>query len=270
MKWFFAYNGLRPRKFDLHIRAMVRSAVANTSLDPHLLYFGDPDNPIVSFAEGHGVRVIPHSPSILADLERTRAKFPDFHLQGASGAYLRIDLPCVCSDLGFDDQFVLYTDCDVVFLRDLPQAPSESFLEPSVFSVAPETSQTDWTNMSSGVMIMNLVSLLEDFPSFKRFITSGDNLYYEFFKRGAFDQRAYALHYASKWDKLPLEYNWKPYWGYNEDAVIVHFHGPKIPQVREIIQGNYDRIPDVMINLYERNPDSYKSYLAHLEEYTSD
>ena len=26
---------------------------------------------------------------------------------------------------------------------------------------------------------------------------------------------------------LPLEYNWKPYWGYNPDAKIIHFHGMK-------------------------------------------
>ena len=70
MKWFFAYDGFRSRKYELHIQVMVRSAMANTSLDPHLIYFGDRDNPILSFAEEHGVRVIHHQPSILADLQR--------------------------------------------------------------------------------------------------------------------------------------------------------------------------------------------------------
>ena len=26
---------------------------------------------------------------------------------------------------------------------------------------------------------------------------------------------------------LPPRFNWKPYWGMDKDAVIVHFHGPK-------------------------------------------
>jgi hypothetical protein len=29
------------------------------------------------------------------------------------------------------------------------------------------------------------------------------------------------------WDDLPLELNWKTYWGLNRDAAILHFHGPK-------------------------------------------
>lgn len=27
--------------------------------------------------------------------------------------------------------------------------------------------------------------------------------------------------------KLPLQLNWKPYWGYSDKAEIVHFHGMK-------------------------------------------
>lgn len=270
MKWFFAYNGSRPAKFDLHIEVMVRSALANTSLDPHLLYSGEPDNAILPFVESHGVKVIHRKSSILPDLERMKAKFPDYHLRGATGAFLRIDLPLICRDLGYSDEVVLYTDCDVVFLGDLPQASSHSFLQPTLFSCAPETSQTDWDDMNSGVMVMNLVNLGEDLPAFKRFITAGDTLYYDLFKNGAFDQRAYQLFYASKWDKLPLEYNWKPYWGFNEDALIVHFHGPKIPQVRRILNGDVDRIPNVMVQLFERDPDSYRKYLACVDRYTSD
>jgi hypothetical protein len=108
MKWFFAYDGFRSRKYDLHIRVMVRSAMANTSLDPHLIYSGDRDHPLVSFAEDHGVRVIHHQPSILADLERIKAKVPDYPLGPATGTFLRIDLPLICRDLGYDDQFVLF------------------------------------------------------------------------------------------------------------------------------------------------------------------
>jgi hypothetical protein len=270
-KWFFAYNGSYSDTYDFHIHLMIRSALANTSLDPHLIYFGPPDDPILSFAEGHGVKIIHHEPSILTDLERIHAKFPHFPLHIATGAYLRIDGPFICSDLGYTDEFVLYTDCDVVFLHDIPEASTESFLRPTLFSCAPQTSQTDWENdLNSGVMVMNVANMRESFPSFKRFITSGDTLNYELFERGQFDQTAYRRFYASQWDKLPLEYNWKPYWGFNEDALIVHFHGPKIPHVRAMINGETIPLLEVWTRLFQLDPDSYLEYLAQFERYESD
>jgi hypothetical protein len=265
-KWFFAYNGSYSETFDFHIRVMVRSALANTSLDPHLIYFGAPDHPILSFAEDHGVKIIHHEPSILTDLERIKARFPRYPLHIATGAYLRIDLPLICRDLGYTDEVVIYTDCDVVFLRDIPEASTESFLRPALFSCAPQASQTDWENdMNSGVMVMNVVNLLESYPSFKRFITSGDTL----LELNGYDQGAYKSFYASKWNKLPLEYNWKPYWGFNEDALIVHFHGPKIPHVRAMINGE-NPLLEGRTSLFQRDPDSYLEYLAQFERYESD
>jgi hypothetical protein len=271
MKWFFAYNGHRSFDYDTHIEVMIRSAMANTSLDAHLIYFGRRDNPILSFAEQHGVKVIHHEPSIFADLQRIKAKFPDYVPQFAiaTGAFLRIDVPVICRDLGYSDEFVLYTDCDVVFLRDIPEAPTHSFLRPTLFSCAPEFSETDWVNINSGVMVMNVVNLLDDYPSFRDFITAGDTLYYEL-GEGAFDQKSYLLHYASKWDKLPVEYNWKPYWGFNQDAVIVHFHGPKIPQVRDIMKGKTTHLAEILTELFERDPESYRDYFAYVDEYASD
>lgn len=270
MKWFFAYNGLRPAKFDLHIRVMVRSAQANTSLEPHLLYSGEPGDPIVPFAEGHGVRVIHRKSSILPDLQRIKDRFPDYHLLGATGAFLRIDLPTICRDLGYDDEVVLYTDCDVVFARDLPEPSSHAFMRPALFSCGPEGSPPDWSKMNSGVMFMNVVNLAKDLPAFREFITSGDTLYQELYKQGAFDQAAYQLFYDSRWDRLPLEYNWRPYWGFNEEALIVHFHGPKIPHLRRIMSGETDGVPQVMVELYERDPAAYRKYLDYVEPFLSD
>ncbi len=54
----------------------------------------------------------------------------------------------------------------------------------------------------------------------------------------AWDQGAYRIFYKKlfgfKWDKLPIEYNWKPYWNENTQAKIIHFHGPK-PYQKEIL-----------------------------------
>ena len=55
--------------------------------------------------------------------------------------------------------------------------------------------------------------------------------------QSSFDQHAYREHYRGRWDQLPVEMNWKPYWGRNAAAQIVHFHGPKPFQKYAIAAG---------------------------------
>jgi hypothetical protein len=65
----------------------------------------------------------------------------------------------------------------------------------------------------------------------------------------AYDQTAYISYYQgrtivdlpfiklrrqARWDKLDPKMNWKPYWGINSDAYMIHFHGPK-PFMRQAI-----------------------------------
>ena len=121
--------------------------------------------------------------------------------------------------------------------------------------------------MNAGVMVMNVAKLHDDYPAFREFITSGDTLYYELFKKGLYDQMAYRTHYASQWDELPLEYNWRPHWGFNDRAVIVHFHGPKIWHARNLMEGRTASIREGAINLFRRDPDAYKRYLAYVDKY---
>jgi hypothetical protein len=182
----------------------------------------------------------------------------------------RVDVPLICRELGYSDEFVLYTDCDVVFLDDVSQQSDQPFFQPRFISVGPQVSKTDWGAINAGVMAMNVVNLLDDYPAFRQFITSGDTLYYELFKKGKYDERAYEIYYDSRWDKLPLEYNWRPYWGFNEDARIVHFHGPKMNLLRRIVKGERpEHLRPVQIKLLEKDPDAYRKYLALAEEYTS-
>jgi hypothetical protein len=270
MKWFFAYNGNRPPWYEAHLLAMIRSAVANTSLDGYLIYFDlheKKDDPIVAFAESHQITVIRRKPSILEDLQRIKAKFPDFPFGTASGTYLRIDVPMICSELGFSDEFVIYTDCDVIFLDDVSRQADQPFFQPRFLSAGPEFFVTDWKKRNAGVMVVNVVSLLDDFAAFREWITSGDTMYELLFKRGAHDQTAYEFWYAGRQDKLPVEYNWRPYWGFNEEAQIVHFHGPKADGVRRMLNGETDRLRPLWPKLFGQAPEAYRKYLAIFEEY---
>ena len=76
--------------------------------------------------------------------------------------------------------------------------------------------------INSGVMLLNLPALRQLEPAFQEFMhrhlaecaeLTDQWVYRSFFRRG--------------WGLLPTALNWKPYWGDNPDARIVHFHGPK-------------------------------------------
>src|SRR5205085_542586 len=98
------------------------------------------------------------------------------------------------------------------------------------FAVAPEFDRGNYDRINTGVMLMNVPALQRDREPFARFIRG--NL--ERLVTNSWDQEAYRLFYKRKlpllrnrWDKLPPTLNWKPYWGENGAATIVHFHGPK-------------------------------------------
>jgi hypothetical protein len=104
--------------------------------------------------------------------------------------------------------------------------------------------------MNTGVMLMNLPRLRETSSQFREFIS--ENL--EMLKDEAWDQGAFRRFYRRPdgtplWDKLPPELNWKPYWGKNPSAGIIHFHGPKpfqrdfvstLPELQHLSGGAYD------------------------------
>ena len=223
MKWFFALND-SSAAFEYYagmVRVAVHSALKHTNLEPVFVYDGA-DNSLTDWLEARGVTIVRRKSLLHLELERSidPGRFP--HARSiALGAFLRLEVPLVVRELGWDDAFVLYTDCDVMFTS----AFSRELLEqrPRFLAVAPESKINDWENMNSGVMVMNVDALIEDFGRFHttvlRQIANSD--------WASFDQRAYRAHYRNRWDRLPPELNWKPYWGANSRAEIVHFHGPK-------------------------------------------
>jgi hypothetical protein len=101
-----------------------------------------------------------------------------------------------------DDDYVLYTDCDVMF-PDVPPAPSCE--EP--FAIAPET-EPDAPPGNTGVVLMNVRALRDSFPEFRQFIVSNLD------KFVAFDPTAYQMFYYGQFRTLKPELNWRPYWRY--------------------------------------------------------
>jgi hypothetical protein len=253
MKWFFAVSEVSIDHHDHDFRALIRSAVnsarANTTLVPHMI-FDCGEGAFTQEMRDLGVTVIRHRISFHDRLEAAqKAQRPDWtpYMFVASGALLRLEIPL----LEQRDVFVLYTDCDVLFLKD----PVLDHIRPDVFAIAPERQRGSHEDMNSGVMVMKLPRLRADLPALVTFLC--DN----FAAISGFDQEAYRHFYRGAWSGLLPEYNWKPYWGVNQGAPVIHFHGPKPPAIRKLVADPGYGAPDVWRQLYFQDPESYVHYL---------
>lgn len=203
----------------------------NTGLEPFLLYSGA-ENPETERLRALGFTIIPCQ-SFLYDRLRALAADEDYPeaWKYGDGVFLRLELPMLAQRLGWDDEHLLYTDCDVMFTarfqaRELPR-PAR------YFAVAPEGDGADWNNFNSGVMVMHLPSLREiDAPLREQAIVDLPQSV-----RQDWDQFTLRRFFRGQVEQLPALFNWKPYWGPNPEARVIHFHGPK-PFVRRYLKAN--------------------------------
>lgn len=248
MKWFFAINeGTLTHKdhgFPGLMLAAVASAIKNTDLQPHLLYDGN-ESDLIRRLRTMGVVIVPHRLSFYDHLAANRP--PGYGLGIAAGTFLRIDIP----DLVPDDEFVLYTDCDVIFTRQ----PNFIGRKPEFFAAAPQSNPLDYADMNAGVMLMNVPGMRAELGNFRSYITTN------FASFQSYDQTAYLQFYKDRYMLLPPEANWKPYWGVNDEADIIHFHGPKPDAVRKLLANPEYEAPASWRRLFGKDPEAYRRYL---------
>jgi len=172
------------------------------------------------------------------------------------GHWLRIAIPRIETT----EEFVLYTDCDVIFVRRFPW---EQY-RPRLFAAAPEFKPDNWNYFNSGVMVMNLPALRRSVAAFEDFIRTGirDASGHSFDDQIALNQA-----YRGNWDKLAPSCNWKPYWPYRRDAAVLHFHGPKLDSIEAITDGRWPRdnpVGETLARLLDFHIDSYITWCAVL------
>jgi hypothetical protein len=249
MKWYFALNeaslqGSRTL-WEPMITAAVRSAKAHTSLRPYMIYDGGED-PFIDTLQSWGVTIVRHRVSFYDALASHPWNDP-IHLKISSGAFLRTEIPLVETE----DEYVLYTDCDVLFLK----RPEVDTVRPKVFACAPEFDKQDMTRFNTGVMVMNVPKLKADLPKFVTFIRG------HLADFGTFDQDAYRQFYGERVQRLPLELNWKPYWGECADAQIVHFHGPKPTWALHLLSHPDDMLAPQLNDIFHWSVPGYEHYV---------
>jgi lipopolysaccharide biosynthesis glycosyltransferase len=248
MQWFFALTeeSTAFRQYAEMVMVAVHTAREATALEPHCIYDGK-ENDFTAWLTKRGVQIIPHRSFVRDALEELGRKKKNPHLAAAlSGAFSRIELPDLVADAENKGP-ILYTDCDVMFLSDVvPELKANACRN---FAVAPESDRDDYVNMNTGVMLMNPEQLRESLPSFRKYVS--ENL--AALEAESWDEAAYRWFYRDKsgplWDRLRPELNWKPYWGENPEAKIIHFHGPK-PFQREYIDSHWPELKSLTGGAY--------------------
>ena len=202
MKVIFGMNAAAANEnYSAYAKVACRTA-GRCGYDPYLLYDGTDD------------------PGVDAKVLRVRSRFYDCmkenlrpdELSIAAGAMLRLEIP-----FAFSDEYVIYADLDTVFHR---------YVEPpKVRYWGLVREQRGVGHFNSGVSVMNLPILRAVGPWFDKFATT-------IIKQGklpsiAWDQGLINLFYDGLIEDIPDEWNWRPYWGANDQAIVTHFHGPK-------------------------------------------
>lgn len=251
-KWYFACNASAfAHAFD-QIEVAVLSARQRTGLTPILLLDLPKPTPTdlerLAWLGAMGVTIRRHRAEMFAPV---RAHF-GAAADPFNGHWLRCDIPI----LETSDPFVLYTDIDVVFRADV----TVSDVAPRFVACAPEFEQTEYSYFNSGVMIMNVAALRR---TRRRFI--GDLMRMLPSLNPYEDQKVFNATYRGAWDRLPNSWNWKPYWGFDDESAIVHFHGPKLGMIRRMMAGDLDGIDAEYIRLYRQNPEGYARYVDEID-----
>ena len=224
---------------EMYLRLLelsIKSAILNTSLSIIILYDGPDKGPCFSLLENYKnlyknrITIRSH---IFSHKRYLKNVYPVQYIcnnlgsatdyNKISGAFMRLDIPFIENE----DQYVLYTDIDVYFNKDIIL---ENLPKPTYLAASSEFTKSarEMTYFNSGVLLLNTFNMKEKCNQIFSDLRKGNPN-----KIGLLDQ-GYLNQYCFKdFELLPIEYNWKPYWGINTNAFIIHYHGVKP-------EGNYE------------------------------
>ncbi|MGC5197948.1 class I SAM-dependent methyltransferase [Aphanothece microscopica] len=258
MKAYFCINehGLTTlgERYLEHLVVAIYSCIHNTDLEPCLLYDGS-SHDILRVVEELGCTILRHQLSFKDELGAA-CKEAQVNFDVASGAFLRLDIPL----LNQEDELSLYVDVDVMFLRQ----PDFSGCHPMYFAAAPESDVENYSHINSGVMLINNHGLRAELPGLIENIIRGR---LRALSGDPYHQGHLNDYFRDKIDRLSPVFNWKPYWGCNSEASIVHWHGVKYPEAKEISEGREREITSYHPHpeIYDRNPQGYSYYISKFE-----
>ncbi len=266
MKWYFGFNEHASKWFEDMVRVAVATAATHAPhLEPHCLYDGDDETDLTRWLRGRGVVIEPATAPV-----RHRLMAPDILVRNvgtgydpvaARGYYLCLAVP----EAAADAEHVLFTDCDVMFTGPVDLAP----IRPALLAAAPEMLDlrrpapgSGARGFNSGVMVMNVAGMRAKLDEIVA-VLERDGYHAFPHAQATYDQGA--LNTAiplGDWERLPDILNWRPVFGVNPEASLVHWHGPKPRHVAKTIATGVTSAPDdVMRAMLDTAPAAYRHYL---------
>lgn len=244
-EWYFAANSRGLSQNHTMILKSIKSCLRTNAFNPNLIYCGDPNVHLDKISKA-GVNIILHKSSLEDELRYAYKDRYEFF----SGHWLRCDLPLLCKT----EKYVLYTDIDVIFLDALDFEPAA---DRSIY-VAAEQIRGSRTYFNSGVMLMDVQKIsgvLDDFhQAIRNRLKSG-------FSYPPHDQGSFNEFFLRDVGWLGDEMNWKPYWGLNPAAKILHFHGPKPEYIKKLVNLDASAGNAIYNALYKRDPVAYQHFI---------
>lgn len=197
MKWFFCLNE-GDWQFEM-AQVAIHTARQNTNLEPVCIYDGN-NKTVIDWMNDKNIPIIFHRSSLYEQACKIYDVPPNTPRSAkVTGAWTRIDIPNLT-----DENYVLYTDTDVMFLGDCKGLED---VKPEYIACVNDFNPFNSFNMNSGVLVMNTKNLRLEYDDFISFIkTNMTNSW------STYDQVAYDCFYAYRSLRLPLEFNWKSFW----------------------------------------------------------
>lgn len=207
------------------LKVAITSLKANTTLEPVVIWDGYQDR-TTGWLEDNNVPIIYHELSF-----KDKIKHFDFHtiklenrvLENMYKKYsyynktfietesMRLDIP----DLFPDEKYVLYCDCDVLFLKD---PVLSKIIQPLGGALREEAF------FNNGVMLFNIPEYKKQHEAFKNYYINSN---YTFKIGNVTTQGAYNTYFKGSVADIGLNNNWHSFMGINPNASIIHFCGPK-------------------------------------------
>jgi lipopolysaccharide biosynthesis glycosyltransferase len=221
--WFICLNDL----YQEQAKVAVATAEICKNFKRYCLYNGN-DEAFVRFLESYEVTVIRGECAIHDEIHEYVSD-PN-EVRTACSTYLRLDVPVVLKKLEVKASHYLYTDVDVLFQSD-PYELLNSYL-PETFAAAGENAKNCDVSkhFNAGVLWCNSEYMLETYDALITSITDKQ------FKFAGRDQGALNSFYKTSVKKLSDLLNWKTYWGINDDASIIHYHGMQSDRAEKLIE----------------------------------
>ncbi len=246
----------RPDYFDL-LKVTLESARKNTSLRLICLYEGTEGDAVCQLLKEYDVEIIFHPWPFKQELMDIYPKEWMIEHYGKVidynrifGTFMRMEIPAVEQE----DTYVLYSDIDVIFTADIRL---EELPHPAVVAAAPETDRNGNEGyFNAGVLVINVEGMRAKREQFVEMMKKRQRNASGIFDQGYLNELCY-----DEMDNLPLEYNWKPYWGINDDAKIIHFHGMK-PNCK-LFEAGFNTDNSFFRFVFDNTPDGFAGYIYY-------